>query len=113
MKWIKIKEEGIEITNKQQYNGKTYPEILKKVKEEEIASYELLQRLRNTKKYNFLKEFWIFVPNPDKRSKKRNCVAGFVADSDRADLYCNGLPYYSYPSLGVFLIRKLKNENKS
>jgi hypothetical protein len=47
MKWIKIKSEGIEITNEQQFNGKTYSEILKEVKEEEIASYELLQRLRN------------------------------------------------------------------
>jgi len=70
LKWIKIPEEGIEITDSQQYNGLTYSEILKKVKEEEIANYELLRKLRSTKKYKFLEDFLVFVPNPDENLKK-------------------------------------------
>ena len=57
--WINIPEEGIEITTKQQFNGETYLEILKKIKEETIATYDLLQRLRNSGKYEFLKKFWV------------------------------------------------------
>jgi hypothetical protein len=109
MKWLKILKKGIEITTKQQFNGKTYSEILKEVKEEEIATYELLQELRN-KDYKFLKDFWVFVPNPDKVSKKNNYVARFGADSVRADLICDGGLSYLNFSLGVFLIRKLKEK---
>ena len=106
--WIKIPELKIEITNKQMFNGKTYPEILKEVKEEEIASYELMQKLRNSGKYDFLKEFWVFVPNPDLISKKNNYIARFGAFSGSADLFCNWDASYSAPSLGVFLVRELK-----
>lgn len=112
MKWIKIKDKGIEITNEQQFNGLVYPEILTKVKESEIADYPLLQELRNTGKYNFLKDFWVFVPNPDKISKKNNYIARFSADSVRAGLSCSRIPDYSSSSLGVFLIRKIKEKSK-
>ena len=110
--WLKIPEKNIEITTKQQFNGKTYPEILKEVKKSEIADYELLQELRNTGKYSFLKDFWVFVPNPDKISKKNNYVARFGAGSGGAGLGCDGYPGYSYSSLGVFLIRKIKEKGK-
>lgn len=106
--WIKIPELKIEITNKQQFNGKTYDEILKLVKEEEIADYPLLQKLRNTGKYEFLKEFWVSVPNPDKISKDNNYCARFVADSGRAGLLRGRYRSYSDAGLGVFLIRSLK-----
>ena len=118
--WVKISNEFIssvnsingkcqyEISTKQQFNGKTYAEILKEVKEEEIADYPLLQKLRNSGKFEFLKEFWVFVPNPDEISKKNSFVARFVADSDWASLNCYRLPVNSNPSLGVFLIRKVK-----
>lgn len=109
--WIKIPEKGIEITSKQHFNGKTYAEILEEVEEEQIATYELLQELRN-KGYEFLKDFWVFVPNPDKISKENNYVAWFVAVSDRAGLDCDRDPSYSSSSLGVFLIRKIKRGKK-
>jgi len=108
MKYIKIPEEKISITNKQQFNGLTYLEILKKVDESEIASYELLQRLRNTGKYKFLKNFWVFVPNPDKKSKKDGYVARFFAGSGGAVLNCYRNPEDANPSGGVFLIKELK-----
>lgn len=109
--WIKIPEKNIEITSKQQFNNKTYSEILKEVKEKEIADYQLLQELRNTGKYNFLENFWVFVPNPDIMSAKNNFVARFNADSGRAFLLCWHLDI-AVASLGVFLIRKIKKLNK-
>jgi hypothetical protein len=112
--WLEIPERGIEITIKLQFRGKTYPEILKEVDESEIANYELLQELRNEgfksnwKKYGFLKDTWAFVPNPDEVSRKNGYVARFVVDSDYAILDCYGYSDYSYSSLGVFLIKKIK-----
>lgn len=109
-KWISIDKfkKGYEITTNQQFNNKTYGEILKLVNEKEIADYPLLQELRNSEKYKFLKDFWVFVPNLDKISKKNNYVARFVAFSDRAYFDCGRRPYNSAPSLGVFLIRRRK-----
>jgi len=102
--WYEYKK-GWEISTKQQYNNKTYAEILKLVKEENIANYSLLQELRN-KGLNFLEEFWVFVPNPDKISKDNKYVARFFAYSDRANFNCDWVPTGAYPSLGVFIIRK-------
>ena len=102
--WFEYKK-GWEISTKQQYNNKTYAEILKLVKEENIADYPLLQELRN-KSLNFLEEFWVFVPNPDKISKDNKYVARFFARSDSAGLICDGVPTNTNPSLGVFIIRK-------
>jgi len=107
-KYIKIKELGIEITPEQQFNGLTYKEILKKVKESEIATYEILQKIRNLGKYEFTKDFWVFVPNPDKISKDNGYVARFVANSSRAILDCEWGPEIAVASLGVFLYRKCK-----
>ena len=101
--WYEYKK-GWEISTKQQYNGKTYSQILKLVKEENIADYPLLQELRN-KSLNFLEEFWVFVPNPDKISKEK-FVAGFIAYSGRALLNCFRNPAGTNPSLGVFVVRK-------
>lgn len=109
--WIEIPEERIMITKKQQFNGKTYSEILElKEQDEEIASYELLQRLRNTGKYDFLKEFWVFVPNPDKVCREQGKVARFYAGSDWAGLDCDGYPEDADDSLGVFLVKKLEDK---
>ena len=108
--WYEYKK-GWEISTKQQYNGKTYSQILKLVKEENIADYPLLQELRN-KGLNFLKEFWVFVPNPDKISKDNKYVAGFLANSDRAYFGCDWVPTGTGPSLGVFVIRKSRGAMK-
>lgn len=112
--WLNIPEKGIKITNKLQFTGKTYEQILKEVKESEIADYQLLQELRNEgfksnwEKYGFLKDTWAFVPNPDEVSKSNGYVARFCVDSDYAYLDCDGYSDYSYSTLGVFLIKKIK-----
>ena len=112
--WLDIPEKGIKITNKLQFTGKTYPEILKEVDESEIADYPLLQDLRNEgfksnwEKYGFLKDTWAFVPNPDEVSKSNGYVARFDVDSGYAYLDCYGDSDYSDSTLGVFLVKKLK-----
>ena len=104
----------IKISEQQECNGLTYAEIVKKVGEKNIADYELLQKLRNIgfksnwKKYPQLKDFWVFVPNPDKVSKSGGCVARFLADSVWAYLNCYGDPQVAGGSLGVFLIKEKK-----
>ncbi len=112
--WLEIPGKGIKITNKLQFIGKTYPEILKEVDETEIADYSLLQELRNEgfksnwDKYGFLKDTWAFVPNPDEVSKSNGYVARFDADSDCAGLGCDRGSDYSDSDLGVFLVKKIK-----
>ena len=112
--WLEIPERGIKITNKLQFTGKTYPEILKEVDEREIADYRLLQELRNEgfksnwDKYGFLKDTWAFVPNQDEVSKANGYVARFVVDSDYAGLGCYRGSDGSSSSLGVFLVKKIK-----
>ncbi|MBA7493889.1 hypothetical protein ES702_04454 [subsurface metagenome] len=112
--WLEIPERRIKIATKLQFTGKTYPEILKEVDEIEIADYKLLQELRNEgfksnwKKYKFLKDTWAFVPNPDEVSKANGYVAWFSMNSDFANLGWYRYSGYSYSTLGVFLIKKLK-----
>ena len=117
--WLEIPERGIKITTKLQFTGKTYSKILKEVDEGEIADYKLLQELRNEgfksnwEKYKFLEDTWAFVPNPDEVSKANGYVAGFIVDSDDADLGCCWDSDCSDSTLGVFLVKKLKtNESK-
>jgi len=106
--YTKIPELGIEISQ-QIYNNKTYSEILKLVKESQIADHNLLFKLRElTEKYPQFEAFWVFVPNPDKISKEKGAVARFNAYSDGADLYCDRNPSNRNSSLGVFLWRKIK-----
>lgn len=117
-KWLDIPEKGISILTELQYKGKTYPQILEEVNESEIADYALLQELRNEgfkskwKKYNFLKDFSAFVPNPDEVSKSNGYVARFGANSGYAYLDCGEGSSYSYSGRGVFLIKKISNGKK-
>jgi hypothetical protein len=113
--WIKISKTE-EISTIQLHNNKTYAEILKLLnKDERIADYTLLRDLRNEgfdsnwTKYPFLKDFWVFVPQEDKVSEKNNYVARFNANSDGADLGCDRFPSNSIDSLGVFVVRKVKD----
>ena len=116
--WLEIPKKGIKITTKLQFAGKTYPEVLKKVDEREIADYSLLQELRNEgfksnwEKYGFLKDTWAFVPNPDEVSKANGYVARFIVYSDYAYLDCNRGSDYSDSTLGVFLVKKISKERK-
>ena len=106
--WVKISKTE-EISTTQLHNNKTYAEILKSLtKGERIADYPLLQKLRNSGEFDFLKDFWVFIPNPDKISEKNNFVARFIANSDWAYFGCNRNPTNSDVSLGVFVVRRIK-----
>jgi hypothetical protein len=115
-KWFDIPEKGIQMT-KLIHQGKTYSEIKSLLKKgEEIASYQLLQDLRNDDKYRDLlglNDTWAFVPNPDKISEKNGYVAWFFADSDRALLDCYGNPALADASLGVFFVRRGRFKEKA
>lgn len=105
--YTKIPELGIEVSQ-QIYNDKTYADILKIVKEEQIVDSNTLFKLRKlTDKYPQFKNFWVFVPNPDKVSKDNNFVAVFGADSNWAILDCYWNPTDTDTGLGVFLWRKI------
>ena len=116
--WIDIPERGIKITTKLQFTGKSYPEIIKEVNENEIADYNLLQELRNEgfksnwEKYKFLRDTWAFVSNPDEVSKSNNYVARFGVGSVYAYLYCGRYSDDSYSTLGVFLVKKISKNKK-
>jgi len=109
--WFNIPEKNIQIT-KQVYNNKTYEEILYFLNDgEEVADHNLLQELRNDDKYRELlglDDFLVFVPNPDKLMRNKGYVAGFGSDSDGAWIVYDGDPSDRSASLGVFLVRKLK-----
>ena len=108
--WTSISK--TEEISKQVYNEKTYAEILTLLRKgERIADYPLLQELRNSGKYEFLKDFWVFVPNPDKISLDNKYVAGFSAGSGGADFDCDRYPDGRIAGLGVFVVRrKVKKE---
>ncbi len=116
--YIEVPELGIKITKEQKFNGTTYSEILKKVDESKIATKEILQKIRNIsfesnrKKYSFMEDFWVFVPNEDKASVKNGYVARFNAGSDCCSLDCYRGSSGSYSDLGVFLIEKLEKKNE-
>lgn len=114
--YIEVPELGIKITKTQQFNGKKYKQILEEVKEEKIATHNLLIDLRNIafdsnfKKYSFMKKFWVFVPNPDKVTKEEERVARFGAYSYCLNLGTYRDSVYSGSDLGVFLIEKLEKK---
>ena len=112
--YIEVPELKIKITQTQRFNNKTYSEILKEVDESKIVTYDILKKLRNIafkskwKKYPFMKNFWVLVPNPDEFEKSKGNVARFYADSGGAFLLCGGDPSDRGSDLGVFLMEKLK-----
>jgi hypothetical protein len=113
MKTMIIKEMGIEIEMEIHHNNKIYAECEKDCPEGwEIATYPILQELRNNPKYREklnLEITWEFVQNPDTFSKQAGRVARLYAPtSDRAGLYCGGVPSDSYDCLGVRYMRRLK-----
>lgn len=107
--YIEVPELRIKIIPKQMFNNKIYSEILNEVDESQIATYDILQKLRNIsfksnwKKYPFMKSFWVVVPNPDEYEKSKGSVARFFAYSGWAGLGCGGYPSDGDSGLGVFL----------
>ena len=92
------------------HKGKMFAECEKDCpKGWEIATYELLQYLRNNhaKAFNLI-DTLEFVQNPDTISRKKGNVAWFVAGSVVAFLNCSRNPDYSNSSLGVRFVRKVK-----
>ena len=107
MNWLKINK--TEEISEQTHNNKTYSEILKLLKEDErIADYPLLQKLRNENIDKRFENFWVFVSNPDVKSKSYNYIAWLGAISDGAGLNCYRDASFTDSSLGVFLVRKIK-----
>lgn len=104
-------EQGItyEISNKPLHTNKIWNEQKASLKKgEEVATYDLVQELRNTKRWpSTFTKFWVRVtPNPDKLSEENGSVAWFYADSYGAYLSCGGDPLDSDSALGVFVVRK-------
>ena len=111
MKTKIIPEMGIEIEEKIHHKEKIYAECEKDCpKGWEISTYEILQKLRNSKyidKLN-LRKTWEFVQNPDNISKEKGYVARFNAYSDGVLLSCDGSPRGSGSALGGRYWRKIK-----
>jgi hypothetical protein len=110
---IKIKELRIEVETEIHDKDKTLKEI-EIPKGWRLLTLEEIMWLHNSKykkKLN-LDDTWEFIEQPFKINKENNFVARFVANSDRANLYCNGIPDYSYSSLGVRFCRDLKKGDK-
>ena len=118
--YIEVSELNIKITRTQKFNNKKYSEILEEIDESEIVTHEILEKLRNIsfdskwKKYPFMKDFWVFVPNFDKASAASGRVARFYANSGRVDVGSDFYSNYRNSDLGVFLYKKLERdyENK-
>ena len=99
-----------EVETKIHHLNKTYTECEKDCpKGWEIATYEILQYLRNNqaKEFNLINT-WEFVKQPDKISNKNKFVAVFFAYSDGANLYCDRIPSSTNDGLGVRWIRRIK-----
>ena len=108
-KIVKLSMGTYEIETKIHHFNKTYAECEKDCpKGWQIATYPILQELRNTKPEEFnLLETWEFVQNPDKIRKEKGEVASFLASSVWASLGCGRLPSDSGGGLGVRFVRKV------
>jgi hypothetical protein len=109
--WLTIPELGIEVQTKIHHKGKTLAQVRADLKGgEEVASYEQLQWLRNSKYCNALNllNSWEYVyPNPDKICADKGYVANFGVDSGGADLCCNWDADGSFSGRGVRFVRKI------
>lgn len=116
LEYIYIKELGIEIQTKIHHKNKSYDDLVKEFGkeylEEHLPTYAQLQFLRNSEKYKEilgLIDSWEFVKQEDDISRNNKYVARFLAYSDGAVLFCNGIPFSSDASLGVRFVRKKLN----
>ncbi len=108
--WVYIPELKIEVQTKIHHLNKTLARAMKDLKEgESVITYEQVQWLRNSKyrdQLNLLNTWEFVYPNPDKISEDNGYVAGFYANSDYADLDCDGSSSNSSSDLGVRFVRK-------
>ena len=109
-KIVKLSCGTFEVEIKIHHFNKTYAECEKDCpKGWEIATYPILQELRNTQPEDFdLINTWEFCQNADVISKKNKYVARFIAYSDGANLSCGRVPSYTYSALGVRFVRRIK-----
>lgn len=100
-----------EVETKIHHLDKTYAECeVDCPKGWEMATYEVLQWLRNSEhrnKFNLLNT-WEFVQQPDKINKEKGFVAWFCAGSVRSDLGCCRDASNRLGALGVRYMRKVK-----
>jgi hypothetical protein len=105
-----IEIDGWEYENKEHGFNETLSEI-KILKGWELWTYEDCIKLHNNENFRKalnLGDCWFFIEQPFSFNKEKGFVARFYADSDRADLYCNGGPTVTNSSLGVRFKRKVK-----
>lgn len=109
--WINIPELGIEVEIEVHDKGKSYNELNLKDKEDKLLTVEQCIFLANSKYSKILKmdgssstdDF--YIKQPFNLNKKNNYVAGFVALSDGAGLYCGSNPSNTVAFLGVRFAR--------
>ena len=68
--------------------------------------------LHNSLKYRKLlnmEETWEFLEQPFELNKQKGFITKFYVGSGRVDLYCDGSPQGSVPTLGVRFCRDIKD----
>ncbi len=118
--WIKIPGTNFEVTKKVLHKGKTYNEIIKlKKSDEELLTLKLIGII--CEHPNLLQELKMdssstnddfFFKQPFPQNVKKDLVAGFVACSDYAVLYCGVDSSVSDSDLGVRFVRKILKGKK-
>ena len=112
VKWLKVPELKIEVELEVHDKSKSWDELKLDKREKELLTVEEAIWLANSEYADELKMFSgeddFFIQQPFKRNRKINYIAGFVAYSAGAALYCLRHPDGSLSSLGVRFKRKLK-----
>ena len=117
--WLDVPELGISVEIEVHDKNKSFGDLGLKNREKELLTSEQCIFLANTPKYaKILKmdgsssDDDFFIQQPFNLSRKNGYVARFCACSDFAYLVCDRSSDYSYSTLGVRFIRKIKKSNK-
>ena len=112
--WILIPGTNYEVTKEVLHKGKSYDEIMEiKKSEQELLTLKLIgiicehpDLIKELKMDSSSTNDDFFIQQPFNLSRKNGYVARFCADSDCADLDCDGGSVYSNSALGVRFVRK-------
>ena len=118
--WISIPGTNYEVTKEVLHKGKSYNEIIKlKKPEEELLTLKIIgiicehpDLIKKLKMDSSSTNDDFFFKQPFPQNEKRDYVAWFYADSDCANLDCDGDASYSDSNLGVRFLRKKKFKTK-
>ena len=117
--WLDIPELNISVEIEVHNKDKSWDELKLSEREDELLTAEQCIWLANSKYAKQLKmdggssEDDFFIKQPFDLSRKNNYVAWFYADSDYADLDCDGYSVGSGSSLGVRFCRKKISKKKN